>query len=112
MVHTCSAISVNFTTAKSVNLTQLTDQIYWLTYGEAHEDDVCVGVGERPESIVVLLTGGIPQRQLDLQRGTARGSIGDFLQRLDGISFLCKMFMRQVEIVSIRYMGQSNNGTV
>ena len=36
-------------------------------YAEAHEDDVCVGVGQRPESIVVLLTGGIPQRQLDLK---------------------------------------------
>ena len=38
-----------------------------LTYGEAHEDDVCVGVRERPESVVVFLTGGIPQCQLDLQ---------------------------------------------
>ena len=38
-----------------------------LTYGETHEDDVCVGVGQRPESVVVLLTGGIPQRQLDLK---------------------------------------------
>ena len=38
-----------------------------LTYGETHEDDVCVGIGEGPESVVVLLTGGIPQRQLDLK---------------------------------------------
>ena len=47
-----------------------------LTYGETHEDDVCVGVGERPESVVVLLTGGIPQRQLDLQNGMVRVSGG------------------------------------
>ena len=45
-------------------------------YGETHEDDVCVGVGERPESVVVLLTGGIPQRQLDLQNGMVRVSGG------------------------------------
>ena len=44
-----------------------------LTYGETHEDDVCVGIGEGPESVVVLLTGGIPQRQLDLKYGI-RGS--------------------------------------
>ena len=38
-----------------------------LTYGEAHEDDVCIGVREWAESVVVFLTGGIPQCQLDLQ---------------------------------------------
>ena len=39
----------------------------WGVYGEAHEDDVGVGVGERAETVVVLLTSGIPQRKLDLK---------------------------------------------
>jgi hypothetical protein len=34
--------------------------------GEADEDDVRVGVGERAESVVVFLAGGIPQGQLDV----------------------------------------------
>ncbi|XP_072305812.1 uncharacterized protein [Eucyclogobius newberryi] len=34
--------------------------------GEAHEDDVGVRVGERPEPVVVLLAGRVPQRQLHL----------------------------------------------
>lgn len=33
--------------------------------GEADEDDVRVRVGEGSESVVVLLSGGIPERQLD-----------------------------------------------
>ena len=33
---------------------------------ETHQDDVSVGVGERPEAVVVLLTDRVPQRQLDL----------------------------------------------
>lgn len=34
--------------------------------GEAHQDHVRVRIGERPQPVVVLLAGGIPQRQLDL----------------------------------------------
>jgi len=34
--------------------------------GEADEDDVRIGVGERAESVVVFLAGGIPQGQLDV----------------------------------------------
>ena len=34
--------------------------------GEAHEDDVCVRVGERPQSVVVLLSRRVPQSQLHL----------------------------------------------
>jgi hypothetical protein len=34
--------------------------------GKADEDDVRVGVGERAESVVVFLAGGIPQGQLDV----------------------------------------------
>ena len=30
--------------------------------GETHEDDVGVGVGERTQTVVVLLTGRVPQR--------------------------------------------------
>ena len=33
--------------------------------GEADEEDVRVGVGERAEAVVVLLSSGIPQRQLN-----------------------------------------------
>lgn len=33
--------------------------------GEADEDNVRVGVRQRTESVVVLLAGGIPQRELD-----------------------------------------------
>jgi hypothetical protein len=33
--------------------------------GEADEDDVRVGVGERPQSVIIFLTGGIPQCELD-----------------------------------------------
>ena len=34
--------------------------------GKAHEDNVGVGVGQRPETVVVFLTCRVPQRQLDL----------------------------------------------
>jgi hypothetical protein len=34
--------------------------------GEADEDDVRVGVGERAKTVVILLTGGIPKGQLDV----------------------------------------------
>jgi len=34
-------------------------------YGEADEDDMGVGVGQRAEAIVILLTSGIPQREFD-----------------------------------------------
>jgi hypothetical protein len=34
--------------------------------GEADEDDVRIGVGERAESVVVFLAGGIPQGQLNV----------------------------------------------
>lgn len=33
---------------------------------EADEDDMRVGVRERPQSIVILLSGGIPEGELDL----------------------------------------------
>ena len=33
--------------------------------GEAQKEDVGVGVGERPQTVVVLLTRRVPQRQLD-----------------------------------------------
>lgn len=33
--------------------------------GEADQDHVRVGVRQRSESVVVLLSGGIPQRELD-----------------------------------------------
>lgn len=33
---------------------------------EAHQDDVGVRVGQRPEAIVVLLTSRVPQRQFNL----------------------------------------------
>ena len=39
----------------------------WRVYAEAHEDDLGVGVGERPQPVVVLLAGRVPQRQLNLQ---------------------------------------------
>ena len=35
-------------------------------YAEAHQDDVGVGVGEGPQSVVVLLTGRVPKCELDL----------------------------------------------
>jgi len=35
--------------------------------GEAHEDDVRVGVGQRPQAVVVLLARRVPQSQLHLQ---------------------------------------------
>lgn len=38
--------------------------------GEAHEDDVSVGVGERPQSVVVFLSGRVPQCQLHLTHTT------------------------------------------
>jgi hypothetical protein len=34
--------------------------------GEADEDDVRIGVGERAQAVVVFLAGGIPQGQLDV----------------------------------------------
>ena len=34
---------------------------------ETHEDDVRVGVGERPQPVVVLLAGRIPEGQLNLK---------------------------------------------
>ena len=36
--------------------------------GEAHEDHVRVRVGERSKTIVVFLSGRVPQRQLHLFR--------------------------------------------
>lgn len=36
-------------------------------YGEAHEDDVSVWVGQGPQPVVVLLTCRIPQSQLHLK---------------------------------------------
>ena len=35
-------------------------------YSEADENDVGVGVAERPETIVILLASRIPQRQFDM----------------------------------------------
>lgn len=34
--------------------------------GEADQDDVRVRVGQRAQTVVVLLTGRIPQRKLDM----------------------------------------------
>ena len=34
--------------------------------GEADEDNVRVGVGERAETVVILLAGGIPEGELDV----------------------------------------------
>lgn len=36
-------------------------------YGEAHEDDVSVWVGERSQPVVVLLAGCVPKSQLHLK---------------------------------------------
>jgi hypothetical protein len=38
----------------------------WGVDGEADENDVGVGVGERTETIVVLLTSGIPQGEFNV----------------------------------------------
>ena len=35
----------------------------WVVDGEAQKEDVGVGVGERPQTVVVLLTRRVPQRQ-------------------------------------------------
>lgn len=37
--------------------------------GEAHEDDVRVWVGERPQAIIVFLPCCVPQSQLHLTQG-------------------------------------------
>ena len=42
----------------------------WAGHGEAEEDDVSVGVGERPQPVVVLLARRVPQRQLHLHHTT------------------------------------------
>lgn len=42
-------------------------------YGEAHEDDVSVWIGERSQPVIVLLTRCIPESQLHL---THRGIVG------------------------------------
>ena len=36
--------------------------------GEADEEDVRLGVGQRAETVVILLTGGIPDVELDLTK--------------------------------------------
>ncbi len=38
----------------------------WGVDGEANQDDVGVWVGERAKTVVIFLTGGIPQSQLDV----------------------------------------------
>ena len=38
----------------------------WGVYTEAHEDDVSVGVGEGPQSVIVLLTSRVPECELNL----------------------------------------------
>lgn len=35
-------------------------------YGEYDEDDVRFWVGERPETVVLLLAGGVPEGELDV----------------------------------------------
>ena len=39
-------------------------QRIWHVDGEGDQDDVCFGVCERSESLVVFLTGGIPKSEL------------------------------------------------
>ena len=41
-------------------------QRVWGVYTEAHEDDIGVGVGEGPQSVIVLLTSRIPKCELNL----------------------------------------------
>ena len=47
----------------------------WRVYGETHENDVGVGIGKRPQTIIVLLTSSVPQGKLNLKTATRRVSI-------------------------------------
>lgn len=62
--------------------------------GKAHEDDVCLGVGKRTQSIVLLLAGGVPEGQLDhLARGRMR-CVGDVVLEDGGYIFLVWLALR------------------
>lgn len=43
----------------------------WGVYTEAHEDHVSVGVGEGPQSVIVLLPSCVPQCELNLTTGNS-----------------------------------------
>ena len=49
----------------------------WTVDGETHENDVCVGVGERPQTIVVFLACAWGERMGRGERGGGRGEGGD-----------------------------------
>ena len=65
--------------------------------GKAHEDDVGLGVGQRPQAVVFLLAGGIPQGELDhLARGRM-GRVGDVVLEDGGHVFLHRVRPRRVD---------------
>ena len=45
----------------------------WAVHGEAEQDEVRVYVGERPEAVVLLVAGGVRQRQVDSKALTRSG---------------------------------------
>lgn len=52
----------------SVSLWLVLTQAVRAVYGETHEDDVSVWVGERSQPVVVLLTSCVPESQLNLRQ--------------------------------------------
>lgn len=50
-------------------------------YGEAHEDDVSVWIGERPQPVIVLLTRSVPESQLHLANRCIVGKVGGEKQK-------------------------------
>ena len=49
----------------SCGLTQTVGAVY----GEAHQDDICIWVGQGPETVIVLLSSCVPKSQLHLTDG-------------------------------------------
>jgi hypothetical protein len=60
----------------------------WTINGEANEDDVGLGVGERPQSVVLLLSGSVPESKLDHLACRRVWCVGDVVLKDGGYIFL------------------------
>jgi hypothetical protein len=60
----------------------------WAINSEAHKDDVGLGVGERSQSVVLLLSGSVPECKLDHLACWGMGCVGDVVLEDGGYIFL------------------------
>jgi hypothetical protein len=70
--------------------------------GEANQDNVRIGVGKRSETVIILLTGGIPKGQLDVLAIDL--DVGNVVLENSGDVHLCKwtcQWMRLSELMDV-----------